>query len=127
SLYFDHQYCASVQTSRFFARVVVLRVLLAVAPRLETRGRDAARNQIVSDTGGAPLTERQIVLRRPDAAGMPFDDYVPRRVCLQPCHRVVQQTQCVRAQRGTIELEVDVLEVKRKYRRRPDDLNGHGI
>src|SRR5205823_4220482 len=62
----DDERGSPVEAARLFARVVVLRALLAVAPRFETAGGNAARDEVVADAGRAPLTERQVVLGRAD-------------------------------------------------------------
>src|SRR6266545_4493495 len=69
----DDESRAPVQTTRFFARVVVLRPLLTVAHGPQTILRNSAAYEVVLHSRRASVAEREVVLRRADAAGMPFD------------------------------------------------------
>src|SRR5262249_41383440 len=62
---------ATVQAARFLARVVVLRTLFSIADRPQPVGADAAAHQIVLHRVRAPVAQRQVVLGRPDVAGVP--------------------------------------------------------
>src|SRR5262249_12657096 len=90
SLNLDDEDRPPIQPTGFLSRVVVLRILLAVAPRLQARRRNATRDQVVADACRAPLTERQVVFSRADVARVSLDDDVPVRIRLQTRDRVVE-------------------------------------
>ena len=56
------------------------RPLLTVAHRAQPIGADPAADQVVLHRVRAPIAERQVVFRRPDVAGVPFDFDPQRRV-----------------------------------------------
>ena len=64
---------AAIEAAGLFARVVVLRPLLAVADGAQPVGADAAAGQVVAHRVGAALAERQVVFGRADVAGVAFD------------------------------------------------------
>src|SRR5688500_205184 len=78
----NHQRGAAVQAARFFARVVVLRPLLAVADGVEAGSGNPAARQVLTHGIGAALAEGQVVFGRADVARMTFDLDAQVRVLL---------------------------------------------
>src|SRR5262249_46177655 len=85
----DDERGAAVEPAGLFARVVVLRALFAEAHRREPVGGDAAANEVVAHRVGAALAEGEVVLRRADVAGVPFDVHADVGVALQHGDRLV--------------------------------------
>src|SRR5437588_3658709 len=64
----DDERGATVEPTRLFARVVVLRTLLTIADRRQPAHGDPVAHQVVAHRVGAALAEREVVLGRPDIA-----------------------------------------------------------
>src|SRR5262245_8495240 len=87
---------ASIQTPRFLPLVAVFGPFLAVADRSQPVARDAARYEVVAYGGGTAITEREVVLRRADVAGMTFDVDAERRVAVERADRFVEDAKRLR-------------------------------
>src|SRR5690606_3556297 len=91
SLHANDQRRAAIEPSRLFARVVVLRPLLAVAHRAQTIGADAAAREVIAHRVGAAFAEREVVFGRADVAGVAFDLEPQLRILLQRRDRLVER------------------------------------
>src|SRR5690349_12913647 len=105
----DQERGAAIQAARFFAAVVELRALFAVAHRAEPVGADAAAREVVADRGRAALAQGQVVLRRADVAGVPLDLEAQVWIVLQRSDRFVERSRRLGTEAVAIEVEVHVL------------------
>src|SRR5438874_5530934 len=123
----DEQRCAPIQTSRLFARVVVLRPLLSVADRAESIRADAPAHQVVLYGVRAALAAREVGYRRADIARVAFDFHVHSRILLRHADGFVERPQRLGPQTVAVEIEVHVLEDDWRHNRGSDDLDVDGI
>src|SRR5687767_14235955 len=97
---------ATVQAPRLFARVVMLWPLLAVADRADAVGADPAAHQILAHGAGAPVAERDVVLRRADVAGVSFDLDSRLRILLHRLDGFIQGARRFGTQRVAVKIEM---------------------
>src|SRR5262245_20701444 len=78
----DDQRGPTVEAAGFFARVVMLRTFLAVAHGAEPIGPNATAGEVLTHGVRATIAEREVVLRRADAAGVALDLDAQRGILL---------------------------------------------
>ncbi len=93
----NHEGGAAVQTPGFLAGVVVHRSFFTERQRAQPAGGDAAARQVVTHSGGAPLTERLVVFGGADVAGVALDLEIQFRVVVQRGDSLVEDARGARS------------------------------